>query len=88
MEKMDYDYFNYLFTMLRFNTMDIEKMGSKVFVYKVYDQAKWDEIRNKQADSVYAILNDYEKHISGTNQHVLINLLRFSGKLKIKELPA
>lgn len=87
LNKMDYDYFNYLFTMLRFNTLDIEKMGSIVFVYDIYDQGKRDEIRNKQADSVYALLSDYEKHISGTNQHVLINLLRFSGKLKIKELP-
>lgn len=88
LNKMDYDYFHYLFTMLRFNTMDIEKMGSIVFVYDIYDPEKRDEIRNKQADSVYALLNDYEKHISGNNQHVLINLLRFSGKLKIKELPA
>ena len=87
LNRMDYDYFHYLFTMLRFNTMDIEKMGRIVFAYNIYNPEKRDKIRNKQADSVYALLNDYEKHISGTNQHVLINLLRFSGKLKIIELP-
>jgi len=86
LNKMDYDYFNYLFTMLRFNTMDIEKMGSIVFVYNIYNQEKRDEIRNKQADSIYALLSDYEQHISRTNQHVLINLFRFSGKLTIKEI--
>lgn len=86
LNKMDYDYFHYLFTMLRFNTMDIEKMGSIVFVYDIYNSEKRDEIRNKQADSIYALLSDYEQHISGTNQHVLINLLRFSGKLTIKEI--
>ena len=82
---MDYDYFNYLFTMLRFNTFEIEKMGNIEFLFSIYDDAKKDKIRNDHAEAVYKLLNKYEDDVSKTNQHILINLLRFSGKLIIKE---
>ena len=85
LNRMDYDYFNYLFTLLRFNTFDVEKMKSIEFAYKIYDSNKTDEIRNRQADLIYDLLNYYESYVSKTNQHILINLLRFSGKLIITE---
>lgn len=86
LNRMDYDYFNYLFTLLGFHTFDIDKMGSIEFAYKVYDQTKKDEIRNNYAESIYSLLNYYESYVSKTNQHILVNLLRFSGKFKIIEL--
>ena len=85
LNRMDYDYFNYLFTVLRFNTFDVEKMGNIEFSYRVYDSDRAEEIRNHQADLIYDLLNYYEGYVSKTNQHILINLLRFSGKLIITE---
>ena len=86
LNKMDYDYFNYLFTLLKFNTFDVEKMGSVEFVYRIYDPDRANEIRNNYADAIYDVLNYYEGYVSKTNQNILINLLRFSGKLTIREL--
>lgn len=86
LNRMDYDYFTYLFTILKFNTLDIEKMGTIEFAYRVHDNNKADEIRNYQASRIYDLLNHYEAYINKMNQHVLINLLRFSGKLKIREV--
>ena len=84
LNKMDYDYFNYLFTLLKFNTFDVEKMGSVEFVYRIYDPDRANEIRNNYADAIYDVLNYYEGYVSKTNQNILINLLRFSGKLTIR----
>ena len=86
LNRMDYDYFTYLFTILKFNTFDIDKMGTIEFAYRVYDNNKADEIRNYQASRIYDLLNYYEAYINKMNQHVLINMLRFSGKLKIREV--
>lgn len=86
LNKMDYDYFNYLFTLLKFNTFDIQKMGVIEFAYRVYDEDRNIEIRNNYASAIYTLLNYYEKYVSNNNQHILINLLRFSGKLKIYEI--
>lgn len=86
LNSMDYDYFNYLFTMLKFNTFEIEKMGSVEFVYNIYDPEKENEIRSKYAEKIYTVLSYYEQYVSKTNQHILINMLRFSGKLIIREL--
>lgn len=86
LNRMDYDYFYYLFTLLKYNTFDIEKMGSVEFVYKIYNYDRKDEILDNYANAIYSLLNYYEGYVSRTNQHILINLLRFSGKLKIKEL--
>lgn len=86
LNRMDYDYFNYLFTMLRFNTFDTAQMGSITFVYNIYDTNKSDEIRTGYADAIYSLLNYYEGYVSKNNQHILINLLRFSGKLKIVDV--
>ena len=82
---MDFDYFNYLFTLLKFNTFDIDKMGRIEFVYKLHSDNSY-EYRTQYADKVYRILNRYEKYVSQSSQHILINLLRFSGKLSIMEL--
>lgn len=82
---MDYDYFNYLFTMLKFNTYDISKMGKIVFAYKSHGEDPNAE-RLRYAGKVYSILNRYEKNVSKSNQHILINMLRFSGKLTFWEL--
>ncbi len=82
---MDFDYFNYLFTLLKFNTFDIDKMGRIEFVYKLHSDNSH-EYRTQYADKVYRILNRYEKYVSQSSQHILINLLRFSGKLSIMEL--
>lgn len=82
---MDFDYFNYLFTLLKFNTFDINRMGKIEFVYKVHSDNP-DRYRTQYADKIYRILNRYEKYVSQSSQHILINLLRFSGKLKIIEL--
>ena len=61
LNNMDYDYYNYLFTVLKFNTRDLEQY----------------------ADAVYDLINHYEQSICESGQHVLLNLLRFSGKLRI-----
>lgn len=82
---MDFDYFNYLFTLLKFNTFDIDYMGRIEFVYKLHSDNSH-EYRTQYADKVYRILNRYEKYVSQSSQHILINLLRFSGKLSIVEL--
>lgn len=82
---MDFDYFNYLFTLLKFNTFDIDKMGRIEFVYKLHSDNSH-EYRTQYADKVYRILNRYEKYVSQSSQHIHINLLRFSGKLSIMEL--
>ena len=86
LNKMDYDYFFHLFTLLHFHTFDLDKMGSVQFVYKKYDPSKTKEISSRYADSVYELLSYYESCVSSFNNHILINLLRFSGKLKISEL--
>ncbi len=86
LNEMDYDYFNYLFTKLKFNTFEVEKMGSIEFLYRIYDENKATSIRDDYADSVYKLINYYEEYVSNSNQHILINLLRFSGKLIIREL--
>ena len=86
LNRMDYDYFNYLFTLLRFHTFDVEKMGSIEFVYRVYDEKRENEIKANYVDAIYKLLNYYEGYVSHNNQHILINLLRFSGKLKIKDI--
>lgn len=86
LNRMDYDYFNYLFTMLRFDSFDLEQMGSIIFVYYIYEDGKSDQIRTGYADSIYALLNYYEGYVGKSKQHILINLLRFSGKLKIVEI--
>ena len=84
---MDYDYFNYLFTLLNFNTFEIDKMGSIDFVRKLHEtDDKLTEARNRFADTVYALLNYYEEYVNNGNQHILINLLRFSGRLRIREI--
>ena len=83
---MDFDYFNYLFTLLKFHTFDVPQMGSIEFVYYVYKESDRDSIQRKRVDEVYNMLNAYERHVSNGNQQVLINLLRFSGKLRIREL--
>lgn len=83
---MDYDYFRYLFALLKFNTFEIEKMGSIEFVYKIYDRKKEKDIIKTYTDSVYALFNLYEENIRSTNRQDLINLLRFSGKLKITRI--
>ncbi len=83
---MDYDYFFYLFTMLQFHSFEIDKMGSIVFVYDEYDSSKSDEIRSRYTDAIYSLLNYYEDYMSQSRRNILINLLRFSGKLKIKQL--
>ena len=86
LNEQDFDYFSYIFTKLRFNTFDIEQMGQIEFVYSIYDENRKIEIANSNADAVYRILEKYESIVSNTNQHVLINLLRFSGKLRIREI--
>ena len=83
---MDYDYFNYLFSLLKFHTFNVSEMGSIDFVFRVYDEGQRDTIQRNWVDSVYKLLNHYENNVSNTNQHILINLLRFSGKLRIREL--
>lgn len=83
LNNMDYDYYNYLFTVLKFNTRDLEQMGKVSFVYKVYDTNRQNEIRASYADAVYDLINHYEQSICESGQHVLLNLLRFSGKLRI-----
>lgn len=83
---MDYDYFHYLFTLLGFNSLDLKKMGHIEFVFNVYDQDKKYEIIKGKIDSIYALLNQYEDTISESKSRVLINLLRFSGKMTIREI--
>ena len=86
LNKMDYDYYNYIFTMLQYNTFDIDKMGVIEFVFRVYDDRKQIDIRNNYTNKVYALLKHFEKHAGNINSNVLINMLRFSGKLKIYEI--
>lgn len=86
LNRMDYDYFNYLFTILHFNAFELDKMGSIEFVYSIYNPQKADEIRSNYADAIYNLIDYYEGHVNGMKQKVLANLLRFSGKLKIREL--
>lgn len=86
LNRMDYDYFFYLFTTLRFHTFDLERMGSLQFVYKNYDPTRIEKIRNGYADSVEYLLSYYENSIGRFHDHILINLLRFSGKLTFREL--
>lgn len=86
LNRMDYDYFNYLFTLLRFHTFDTAQMGSITFVYSIFDENKKDEIRTNYADAIYSLLNYYEGYVSNKNQHILINLLRFSGRLRIVDI--
>lgn len=85
LNNMDYDYFNYLFTMLHFNSFDATKMGIIEFLYSIYDPEKEKDLRKRAADSVYDLINYYENYINPNSQHVLINLLRFSGRLRIRE---
>lgn len=86
LNEMDYDYFNYLFTMLKFYTLKPSEMGEIEFVFSIYDEGKKNKIRNDFSNSIYTLLNYYEDSINGINQHILINMLRFSGKLKIREI--
>lgn len=88
LNEQDYDYFTYIFTALKYNTLDISQMGTVEFVFHIYDENKDSDIRNRFSDSVYKLLNYYEERINNKNQHVLINLLRFSGKLIIREVDA
>ena len=60
-------------------------MGRIEFVYKLHSDNSH-EYRTQYADKVYRILNRYEKYVNQSSQHILINLLRFSGKLSIVEL--
>ena len=43
-----------------------------------------EELRRQEPDTYY--WNPDEKYVSQSSQHILINLLRFSGKLSIMEL--
>lgn len=86
MNEMDYDYFYYIFTMLKFNTFNSQEMGIIEFLFDIYDSNKDEQIRDKHSEAVYTLLEQYENSISPNNQHVLINLLRFSGKLIIREI--
>ena len=86
LNQMDYDFFHYLFTMLQFHTFDLDKMGKIQFVYKIYDSKRSKDIRSRYADSIFELMNYYESNVSRVNNHILINLLRFSGKLMICEL--
>ena len=86
LNRMDYDYFYYLFTMLRFHTFDMEKMGSIEFVYKDYDMNQREIKRANFADSVYRLISYYEGCVSNFNEHILMNMLMLSGKLTIHEL--
>lgn len=40
------------FTMLKFNTFEVDKMGNVEFAFKIYDQEKADEIRTRFAKSI------------------------------------
>ena len=86
LNEMDYDYFNYLFTMLNFNSFELEKMGCIEFVYSIYNPQMADKIRSDYADKIHKLIAYYEGYISGMNRKILANFLRFSGKLKILEL--
>ena len=65
LNEMDYDYFNYLFTLLKFHTLDIEKMGSIEFVNNIYDSSRMNEIRNRQAEKIYNLFDYYEDYVGG-----------------------
>lgn len=86
LNEMDYDYFNYLFTMLGFNSFELNTMGCIEFVYSVYKPMEADEIRSNYANKIHKLVDYYEGYISGMNRKILANFLRFSGKLKIVEL--
>ena len=84
LNRMDYDYFMYLFNILKFNTFDEAQMRSIQFAYKIHDPLKETESKNKLAKSVYSLLNYYEEFVRGKNQNILINMLRWNRKLEIK----
>ena len=86
LNEMDYDYFYYLFTILHFDTLDLEKMGSVEFVYSIYKPEEADKIRTEKADAIYKLLDFYERNTSKSKRKVLVNMLRLSKKLIITEL--
>ena len=86
LNQMDYDYFVYLFNLLRFNSFDEKQMGEVQFVYRVYDPDREKDIKNNVAQAVYALLNFYEEYWRGKNQNTLINLLYLNNKLQIKRI--
>ena len=86
LNEMDYDYFNYLFSLLKFHTLEPSEMGSVTFAFSIYDEEKEDDIRRNHVQRVYKMLDRYESVVSKPNHHILVNLLRFSGKLRILEI--
>ncbi len=86
LNKQDYDYFYYLFTKMKFNASEIEQMGKISFLFYVYDENRRAEIINNYTESVYQLINQYEEDTNKNSHKVLLNLLRFSGKLIIKEI--
>ena len=86
LNRMDYDYFVYLFNLLRFNSFDERQMGEIQFVYSIYDPNQEKDIKNNIAQAVYSLLNYYEEYWRGKNQNTLINMLRWNNKIKIRKL--
>lgn len=86
LNRQDYDYFSYIFTLLKFNTFDTDKMGTIEFKFYIYDDARRAEICSTLSKSVHNLIEYYEKNACGRDSSVLTNLLRFSGKLKITEV--
>ena len=86
LNEQDYDYYVYLLTLLRFNTYDINRMGTIEFVFHAYDQSKRSEIAYAYTEAVHSLLSYYDRFMNNGKQTGLINLLRFSGKLVIREV--
>ena len=86
LNRMDYDYFVYLFNLLKFNTFDETKMGRIQFAYSIYDSTKAEDIKNSLVESVYSLLNYYEELVSGRNRNILINMLRWNNKIELKSI--
>ena len=86
LNRQDYDYFSYIFTLLKFNTLDTNKMGIIEFKFYVYDDSRRAEICGNLSKSIQNLIEYYEKNVCGRDSLVLTNLLRFSGKLRISEV--
>lgn len=86
LNRQDYDYFSYIFTLLKYNTLDTNKMGIVEFKFYVYDESRRAEICSRLSKSIQNLIEYYEKNVCGRDSSVLTNLLRFSGKLRISEV--
>lgn len=87
LNEQDYDYYVYLFTRLGFNTLDTKEMGQFVFCYSTYPGRDANEIRQEKVKTIFNLVNYYEDQITNhSGRRVLINLLRFSDKLVLREI--